>query len=65
MDYKKEYEEISGLYDKALDRIVNLYRDLKELQDENKDLQYRLAKTEGKLDEMRNIYRIITGREDM
>ena len=65
MDYKKKYEEISGLYDKALDRIVNLYRDLKELQDENKDLQYRLAKTEGKLDEMRNIYRIITGREDM
>ena len=65
MDYKKEYEEISKLYDKALDRIVKLYRDLGKLQDENKDLQYRLAKTEGKLDEVRNMYRMLTGREDM
>ena len=63
-DYKKEYEEISELYDRALDRIIKLYHDLKELQEENDDLQRRVARAEGNLDRVRNMYRIVTGRED-
>lgn len=64
-NYKKEYEEISELYDLSLDRLVSLYKRLNKLQEENENLQKRVARAEGKLDEARNIYRIVTGREDI